>query len=388
MPPLEPLLSPLRESEAATRGREAQFRRLAQSVPNQVWTATADGTIDGFVNGETATFGGNMNQAVRFLASNGVTRTYHAGHVSFANNDPQGGSLHTGGTVYVNGGGTLIQNATSHRSLWYYLFTLRAAHFLGNRVDMYGCGIGPVHGKWNIRLVKHVLNRSVDCITVRAPASMEELRSYQVDRPKILLSSDPALALKPASQEDTDLYLRRHGVDPEGSYLCLMLRTWYGFSDKAEQVAQAADYAYEKYGLKPIFLSLNVVHDSKAARQVTPTLKAPWVLIDDGAEPELLISTLSRMKVTLAMRLHGLILSAVSGVPLVGVSYDPKIGAFLDYLGTGSCFELNDVTAQGLKKAIDEAVQLIPHRAELTAKAESLRAVERINQQAFRELLP
>ncbi|RYD47933.1 MAG: hybrid sensor histidine kinase/response regulator, partial [Sphingomonadales bacterium] len=36
----------LRESEAATRGREAQFRRLAQSVPYQVWTATADGTID------------------------------------------------------------------------------------------------------------------------------------------------------------------------------------------------------------------------------------------------------------------------------------------------------------------------------------------------------
>ena len=59
--------------------------------------------------------------------------------------------------LYINGGGTLIQNATSWRSLWYYLFTLRLAKFLGNKVDMYGCGIGPVTGKKNIRLVKKVL---------------------------------------------------------------------------------------------------------------------------------------------------------------------------------------------------------------------------------------
>ena len=56
--------------------------------------------------------------------------------------------------LYINGGGTLIQNATSWRSLWYYLFTLRLAKTLGNKVDMYGCGIGPVTGAKNIHLVK------------------------------------------------------------------------------------------------------------------------------------------------------------------------------------------------------------------------------------------
>jgi Flp pilus assembly secretin CpaC len=49
----------------------------------------------------SAVIGGNMDATVRFLASNGVSRTYQAGHVSFTNNDPQGGTLHTGGTVYV-----------------------------------------------------------------------------------------------------------------------------------------------------------------------------------------------------------------------------------------------------------------------------------------------
>lgn len=46
--------------------------------------------------------------------------------------------------LYVNGGGSLIQDVTSRRSLWYYLFTLRAAKRLGCKVMMYGCGIGPV----------------------------------------------------------------------------------------------------------------------------------------------------------------------------------------------------------------------------------------------------
>ena len=102
--------------------------------------------------------------------------------------------------LYINGGGTLIQNATSRRSLWYYLFTLRLAKFLGNKVDMYGCGIGPVTGKRNVRLVKKVLDRSVDVITLRETDSMAELRQFGVKRPEIVLSSDPALVLSPAPE--------------------------------------------------------------------------------------------------------------------------------------------------------------------------------------------
>ncbi len=73
---------------------------------NSVPTASVDfgaiyDLIAGKSNNPTAQFGGNMDATVRFLAVNGISRSYNAGHVSFANNDPEGGTLHTGGTVYV-----------------------------------------------------------------------------------------------------------------------------------------------------------------------------------------------------------------------------------------------------------------------------------------------
>ena len=75
--------------------------------------------------------------------------------------------------LYINGGGSLIQDVTSRRSLWYYLFTLRAAKRLGCKVMMYGCGIGPVKRPGGVERTRRVLNSCVDAITLREPDSIE-----------------------------------------------------------------------------------------------------------------------------------------------------------------------------------------------------------------------
>ena len=47
-----------------------------------------------------------MNATTRFLASNGVTRMYDAGCVVLKSNDPNGSTMHVGGTKYVKVSGT------------------------------------------------------------------------------------------------------------------------------------------------------------------------------------------------------------------------------------------------------------------------------------------
>ena len=51
--------------------------------------------------GSSVTFGANIQNTLTFLANNGISRHYDAGHVSFMNHDAKGGELHTGGTVSV-----------------------------------------------------------------------------------------------------------------------------------------------------------------------------------------------------------------------------------------------------------------------------------------------
>lgn len=290
--------------------------------------------------------------------------------------------------LYINGGGTLIQNATSHRSLWYYLFTLWVAKRLGSKVDMYGCGIGPVNGQRNRGLAKWVLNSSVDSITLREPDSMEELARWGVDRPKIRLASDPALVLPPAPSQEAEKLLRANGLDPQGKYICFLLRSWRGFSEKAPALARCAQRARDELGLTPVFLSINPFQDEFAAQAVCEKMDRPGVLLSGSPSPELLIALLGHMSVVVSMRLHGLIFSSLSGAPLVGVSYDPKIGSFLRYLGYGEWLELGRVTEEWLFAAIARAYREdLPRREELKAQTEKLLQVERVNMEAVRELL-
>ncbi len=216
---------------------------------------------------------------------------------------------------------------------------------------------------------------------------MEELLRYGVGRPKVRLGSDPALVLKPAPISQADKVLLDHGLKPEGRYICFLLRTWWGFYEKAPVLAAAAEYAREKLQLTPVFLSINSLQDGAAAKAVMDRMDPPGILLDGIQSPELLISLLGRMSVVVSMRLHGLIFSSLSGAPLVGVSYDPKIGSFIRYLDYGQWTDLSAVTESWLTAAIEDAYSQLPRRQELMDKTNRLIAVEKVNIQAVKELL-
>ena len=277
--------------------------------------------------------------------------------------------------LYINGGGSLIQDVTSRRSLWYYLFTLRMAKKRGCRVMMYGCGIGPVTRPAGIESTRRTLDECVDVITLREPDSMEQLRAFGVTKPEVILASDPALTLSPATKDEVDELILASGGDPEGRHICFALRLWPGFDEKAPAFAAAAKYAYEKYGLTPTFVSINHKNDSDAAMKVINLMgDTPFTLITDQMSSPLTIGVMGRMEIVVSMRLHGLIFAAGQGAPLVGVSYDPKVTAFLRCVD-GGCVELEELSADKLCSLIDEAAA---KRAEPEALHESVRALREL----------
>ncbi len=289
--------------------------------------------------------------------------------------------------LYINGGGSLMQDATSRRSLWFYLFTISAAKLLGNRVMMYGCGIGPIHYPSNRRLAAGVLQKRVDAITLRDTHSRNELEQMGVTAPEIILSADPTVILPAAESATVDGILESAGLDPAGRYIGFTLRPWPGFEEKAALFGQAADYVYEKYGLTPVFLPIERRLDVGAAQLAARGMKAPHYILEETGSSSHTIGLFARMQVVVSMRLHALVFSAGQGVPLVGVVYDPKISSFLSYIGQDLYTDLDHLTLEGLKTHLDAAVGRIGDEAFLSGGVERLRNVEQRNRDTAGRLL-
>lgn len=292
--------------------------------------------------------------------------------------------------LYINGGGSLIQDVTSQRSLWFYLFTLSAARRMGCKVMMYGCGIGPVSHPASRRRTAKVIDRTVEVVTLRDSASMDELRAIGVSKPELVLAADPAVTLTPASQESADAVLSKAGLKPaeDQRYLGVTVRPWSGFKAKVPVIAAAIDYAYERYGLIPALIPIEGKMDTAAAQQVADKLqKAPAALLPPCTGSEQAIALFSRMDVVMSMRLHALIFSAVRGVPLVGLVYDPKVSAFLDAAGQDLYAPFDKLTLELLCSLLDAAAARRQDTAVLEEKAARLLELEHNNSLIARRML-
>ncbi len=289
--------------------------------------------------------------------------------------------------LYINGGGSLMQDVTSRRSLWFYLFTIWCAKCRNNKVMMYGCGIGPVQRPFNRKLTARILQSCVDAISLRDAHSKAELDDMGVTKPEIALSADPTVILPPSSPEVIDGLMSSQGLDPNGRYIGLALRSWRGFPVKAPLFGALADLAWEKYGLTPVFLSIEPKLDTPAAQMAAAYIKkAPYHILEHSGSSSHTIGLFSRMQVVVSMRLHALVFAAGQHVPVVGVVYDQKVSSFLSYIGQDLYCGLNDVSMETLSAYLDAAYQRIDDQKFLHGCVERLLTVEALNSQIAGQL--
>ena len=149
----------------------------------------------------------------------------------------------------------------------------------------------------------------------------------------------------------------------------------------------AADYAWEAYGLIPVFLPIERRLDVSAARLAARDMKAPYHILEDTGRSDHTIGLFARMQAVVSMRLHALVFSAGQGVPLVGVVYDQKISSFLSYIGQDLFTDLGELTYERLTGQIDAAVRRIGDVQFLSGGVERLRQVERRNSETAAKLL-
>lgn len=262
--------------------------------------------------------------------------------------------------LLISGGGSLLQDVTSDRSLYYYLSIVYLAKKLGKPVMLYSQGIGPVRGQLARKAMRQVCNMA-DLITVRDEGSSFELRNMGITRPVIKVTADPVLALNPVDKQFGRKILQNYRQEGNAPLVSIAVREWKDWSHYKQVLAETADYLITEYGAKIIFLPMQFPEDILAAEKVMRRMREQAVILRDKYSIVELMSLVGNCDLLIGIRLHALVFAAIMNVPVIGLSYDPKIERFMESLKEPCVGKLKDITTS---KLLEKAAEFFSDNAE------------------------
>ncbi len=238
-----------------------------------------------------------------------------------------------GSDLLISGGGSLLQDTTSMRSLLYYLLVIRVAGMLKVPVMFYAQGLGPLHRKLSRKLVGFAANRAA-AITVRDQASADLMTAIGVSQ-RVEITADPAFALSPPPEIITQTSWRNEGLSANTPWLGVALRAWGDTASDVPRYGELVSALHKQTGLLPLLIPMQHPHDLQFAELVWNYLKGEIdvSILRYPHYPTALLGIISSLPMVIAMRLHTLILAASVGVPAIALSYDPKVSCLMHRLG-------------------------------------------------------
>ena len=232
---------------------------------------------------------------------------------------------------FISGGGTLLQDATGPRSVLYYLGLLRWAQRWGKPTFVYAQGVGPVRSSLYRVWMRRVLRRAT-YVSVRDRRSAALLKALGVPASLIDVVADPVLLLEPAPTDRAELILHEEGLRTDAAPIIIAPRPTAGQEQLIAQLAAGADRLVEE-GYAIWLLPMQPAVDTAVCYRIRERMRHPATILRGDYRPEELLALMTYAKLVIGIRLHALIMAVNVGVPVVGLSYDPKVDGFLEEVG-------------------------------------------------------
>ena len=220
--------------------------------------------------------------------------------------------------VLVLGGGSLLQDGTSFKSLVYYLVLLWIARFKRLSILLWGQGLGPLQGRFSSFLVKQTLS-GVTAVSWRDPGSMGLAQRWGLSIPMVM-GPDPVWRHPSPSWRG-------------GNRLILCWRPTPLLDIKGWSVLLEAVDRFSSSGCSEVvWLAFHADQDASLwndlrSRNVIPAGLCRRSVHIQAESLQQVQSLFSESALVIAMRLHALILAATAGCPTAALSYDPKVKA-------------------------------------------------------------
>ena len=265
-----------------------------------------------------------------------------------------------GASLFCSGGGSLLQDVTSVRSVYYYTSLIKKAQRYNVPTVVLAQGLGPLKtrlGRWltvnALKKCRLLSWRDEASLKLAAELGLGALPNYQVCDPVLLWQPQPA-EQKPGPKK-----------------IAVALRPWPGLN-----IAAAADLvrllraAGQKVMLLPFYYGDGAGEDEQLAAKINLALGDAAAEVYHADTPEAVFSAIRESSLVIGMRLHALIMAAAANVPAVAVNYDPKVAAFAARAGIplaegGVGFKAADLAEQALDCLTAPPVYRTAQEAEL-----------------------
>ncbi|MBR3995123.1 MAG: polysaccharide pyruvyl transferase CsaB [Clostridia bacterium] len=258
--------------------------------------------------------------------------------------------------LFIFGGGSLLQDITSKRSLYYYLTIINMALKSGIKVMLYGNGIGPLTDKKSRIKTAKCLNK-VDLITLRDDLSDKLLSEIGVTAPDIHITSDPAFTLQFDDLQKNDSLLCEAGIDSDTKYAVVAVRDWKdSVSNFNDIIAKFCDNISRKHNISPLFIPMQYKEDEQIALDIISRMDTKGYIIRRNLEIDEVFSLIGFSTLALGMRLHMLIYATTLGIPVIALSYDTKVSAFMQSLHQPISIDVDNISEDSLLSASDKLI--------------------------------
>lgn len=213
--------------------------------------------------------------------------------------------------VLISGGGSLLQDVTSVKSLIYYLGVIYSALILGKKVEIFAQGIGPINSKIGQILTRFALSRA-DKISVRDKKSQELLKEWRIESE---LVKDPILELELPHKNQI-------GV------VGIQLRNYPTLTDKflnrlAEEIVK--NFADKKIQIISLQDSVDLEVCEKFARILKINGRENNVEVVNNLTINDVFECISNLEYLVAMRFHANVVGIKAGVKTLAINYDIKV---------------------------------------------------------------
>ena len=232
--------------------------------------------------------------------------------------------------LFIWGGGSLMQDATSIFSPLYYAGLMALAQQQGLKTIAWAQGIGPLNRALTRKITKQVLYGCTG-ISVRDYRSAKILEEWQITP---LIAPDPVWALEGKTVEQVQ--------DLPQSRVAVVLRGHSLLNPKRLAILQEAlaDFQQET-GAYILIVPFQPIQDMAIAESLQKKLGDNSKIIS-LSDPRELKGLFQDVKMTIGMRLHSLIMAAAEGCPCFALSYDPKVSQLMSELNL-SGWELGEL---------------------------------------------